>query len=105
MDARLESVGQLLTGPRLLEGHGSGRIRLPAVCRLLGVPIHHRLHLLAWVEQQNLWAAPPTDGPLQDAPLAGCIDLATLRAALQQALAGEGLPFENNLGEGVRHAA
>ncbi len=105
MDTRLESVGQLLTGPRLLAGHGSGLIRVPALARVLGVPLEDRLLLLAWIEATGLWVQAPTSGPLQDAPQAGCIDLAQLRAALQQALAGPGLPFENNLGEGVRHAA
>jgi hypothetical protein len=92
-DPRVESVGQLLTGPRLLAGHGEGLVRLTGVGRLLGVPLADRGLLLAWVEACNLWVEHPTDGPLVDHPRAGCIDLATLRQALKKALKAGPLPF------------
>ena len=93
IDSRVTSAHNLLTGPKLLAGEGVGLIRVTGVGRLLGVPLADRALLLAWIEACNLWVEHPTDGPLVDHPLAGCIDLATLRQALQQALAGPGLPF------------
>jgi hypothetical protein len=93
IDSRVASAEALLTGPKLLAGEGAGLVRLTGVGRLLGVPLADRGLLLAWVEACSLWVEHPTDGPLVDHPQAGCIDLATLRQALQQALAGPGLPF------------
>ena len=97
-DSRVQSAEQLLTGARLMAGHGEGLIRVPGICRLLGVPLADRGLLLAWVERLDLWVAPPFDGPLVDRPTAGCVDLARLRKALKKALASaEGLPFGNTL--------
>lgn len=98
LDPRVASAEQLLTGARLLAGHGSGLIRVDGVARLLGVSIWHRPQLLAWIESCSLWFLPPTTGPLADSPNSGCIDMDALREALQQALATPaGLPFPNNL--------
>ena len=41
-DSRVESAQALLTGARLLEGHGQGLVRVPGVGRLLGVSIWQR---------------------------------------------------------------
>ncbi len=93
IDPRVESVGQLLTGFRLLAGHGEGLVRVPTVARLLGVPLMDRGLLLAWIERLDLWHQHPTNGPLADAPDAGTIDLADLRQALKKALKAGPLPF------------
>jgi len=93
IDPRVESVGQLLTGPRLMAGHGEGLVRVPGVGRLLGVPLADRGLLLAWIERLDLWHQHPTNGPLVDAPEAGTIDLADLRQALKKALKAGPLPF------------
>ena len=92
-DTRVTSAQNLLTGPRLMAGHGEGLVRVPSIARLLGVPLVDRGLLLAWVEACNLWVEHPTDGPLVDHPRAGCIDLATLRQALKKALKAGPLPF------------
>ena len=98
LDPRVESAQALLTGRKLLAGHGGGLLRVPAVARLLGVPLAHRGELLAWIESCSLWFLPPTTGPLAANPNSGCIDCDALREALQQALASTGgLPFPNNL--------
>lgn len=97
-DPRVQSAEQLLTGARLLAGHGEGLVRVPGVGRLLGVSIWQRGQLLAWIEEQELWVEPPFAGPLVDRPQAGCIDLAKLRKALRKALASPaGLPFRHTL--------
>lgn len=97
-DSRVESAQALLTGRKLLAGHGGGLVRLPAVGRLLGVSIWNRPQLVAWIEAQGLWFVPPTTGPLADNPQAGTIDCNALREALQQGLAAPGgLPFAHNL--------
>ena len=97
-DSRVQSAEQLLTGARLLAGHGEGLVRVPGVGRLLGVSIWQRPELIAWIEAQGLWVEPPFDGPLVDRPQAGCIDLARLREALRKALASPaGLPFRHTL--------
>jgi hypothetical protein len=97
-DSRVKSAQALLTGPRLLAGHGSGLIRVDGVARLLGVSIWSRGLLVAWIEAQGLWFMPPTSGPLANNPNSGCIDLDALREALQQALASPaGLPFPHTL--------
>ena len=93
IDPRVESVGQLLTGPRLMAGHGEGLVRVPTVARLLGVPLVERGLLLAWIERLDLWHQHPTNGPLADAPDAGTIDLADLRQALKKTLKAGPLPF------------
>jgi hypothetical protein len=97
-DSRVESAQALLTGARLLAGHGEGLVRVPGVGRLLGVSIWQRPELVAWIEAQQLWVEPPTSAPLVDSPQAGCIDLANLRKALRKALASPaGLPFRHTL--------
>ncbi len=97
-DSRVESAQALLTGARLMAGHGEGLVRVPAIARLLGVPLADRGLLLAWIEEQGLWVDPPFDGPLVERPQAGCIDLARLRKALRKALAAPaGLPFRHTL--------
>lgn len=98
IDPRIASAQALLTGPRLLAGHGSGLIRVDGVARLLGVSIWQRPQLLAWIEAQGLWFVPPTSGPLANNPNSGCIDLAALREALRQALKDTPpLPFAHTL--------
>ena len=97
-DSRVQSAEQLLTGARLMAGHGEGLVRVPAIARLLGVPLADRGLLLAWIERLDLWVEHPTTGPLVDKPEAGCIDLAVLRKALRKALAAPaGLPFRHTL--------
>jgi hypothetical protein len=97
-DSRVESAQALLTGARLLAGHGDGLVRVPGVGRLLGVSIWQRAELVAWIEAQGLWVEPPFAGPLVERPQAGCIDLANLRKALKKALASPaGLPFRHTL--------
>ena len=97
-DSRVQSAELLLTGARLLAGHGEGLVRPPAVGRLLGVSIWQRPELIAWIEAQQLWVEPPFAGPLVDRPQAGCIDLSRLRKALRKALASPaGLPFRHTL--------
>jgi hypothetical protein len=97
-DSRVESAQALLTGARLLAGHGEGLVRVPGVGRLLGVSIWQRHELVAWIEAQGLWVEPPFAGPLVERPQAGCIDLARLRSALRKALASPaGLPFRHTL--------
>ena len=97
-DSRVESAQALLTGARLLAGHGQGLVRVPGVGRLLGVSIWQRAELVAWIEAQQLWVEPPFAGPLVDRPQAGCIDLSKLRKALRNALASPaGLPFRHTL--------
>ena len=93
VDPRIESVGQLLTARRLLDGHGAGLIRPHSIARLLGVGLQERELLLAWIVALDLWHEPPYHGPLADAPEAGTVDVDRLRVALQQAIAGPGLPF------------
>ena len=93
IDPRVASAQKLLTGPRLMAGHGEGLVRLTGVGRLLGVPLADRALLLAWIERLDLWHQHPTKGPLVDAPEAGTINLATLRQALRQALKAGPLPF------------
>ena len=97
LDPRVTLAQSLLTGARLLEGHGQGLVRVDAVGRLLGVSIWDRGLLLAWIEAQDLWVEPPFSGPLVDRPQAGCIDLASLRKALRKALKAGPLPFGNTL--------
>ena len=92
-DSRIVSAQSLLTARRLMEGHGSGLVRVPAVSRILGVPLMHRGRLLDWVNLHGLWVQPPTSGPLALAPLAGCIDLDRLRDAIERDMARGGLPF------------
>jgi hypothetical protein len=88
----------LLTGARLLEGHGQGLIRPPAIARILGCSIWERPALIAWIEAQQLWHEPPFAGPLADRPLSGTIDLGALRKALKKGLASPaGLPFRHTL--------
>ena len=97
-DSRVESAQALLTGARLLEGHGQGLVRVPGVGRLLGVSIWQRAELVAWIEAQQLWHDPPFAGPLVDRPNAGTIDLARLRKAIKRALASPaGLPSRHTL--------
>ena len=97
-DSRVESAQALLTGARLLAGHGQGLVRVDAIGRLLGVSIWQRPELIAWIEAQQLWVEPPFAGPLVERPQAGCIDLANLRKALRKALASPaGLPFRHTL--------
>ena len=97
-DSRVESAQALLTGARLLAGHGQGLVRVDAIGRLLGVSIWQRPELIAWIEAQQLWVEPPFAGPLVDRPQAGCIDLSRLRKALRKALASPaGLPFRHTL--------
>ena len=97
-DSRVESAQALLTGARLLAGHGQGLVRVDAIGRLLGVSIWQRAELVAWIEAQQLWVEPPFDGPLVDRPQTGCIDLARLRKTLKKALASPaGLPFRHTL--------
>jgi hypothetical protein len=97
VDPRVQSAELLLTGARLMAGHGEGLVRVPGVARLLGVSIWDRGLLLAWIEAQDLWVEPPFAGPLVDKPQAGCIDLANLRKALKKALKAGPLPFGNTL--------
>ena len=97
-DPRVQSAEQLLTGARLLAGHGQGLVRVDAIGRLLGVSIWQRPELIAWIEAQQLWVEPPFAGPLVDRPQAGTVDLARLRSALRKALASPaGLPFRHTL--------
>jgi hypothetical protein len=98
IDPRVQSAELLLTGARLMAGHGEGLVRVPAIARLLGVPLADRGLLLAWIERLDLWVEHPTTGPLIDRPQAGCIDLATLRKALKKCLAWgpAGLPFRTD---------
>jgi hypothetical protein len=97
VDSRVQSAELLLTGARLMAGHGDGLVRVPAVARLLGVPLADRGLLLAWIECLDLWVEHPTTGPLVDKPQAGCIDLANLRKALKKGLKNGPLPFGNTL--------
>jgi hypothetical protein len=98
LDPRVTVAQSLLTGARLLDGHGQGLVRVDAVGRLLGVSIWQRPELVAWIEACNLWHEPPFAGPLADRPLSGTIDLGRLRTALLQALASPaGLPFKHTL--------
>jgi hypothetical protein len=97
LDPRVTLAQSLLTGARLLEGHGQGLVRVDAVGRLLGVSIWDRGLLLAWIEAQDLWVEPPFSGPLVDRPHAGCIDLANLRKALRKGLKAGPLPFRHTL--------
>ena len=97
IDSRVQSVESLLTGARLMAGHGEGLVRLPGVARLLGVSIWDRGLLLAWIEAQDLWVEPPFSGPLVDRPHAGCIDFGNLRKALKKALKNGSLPFAHTL--------
>jgi hypothetical protein len=98
LDPRVTLAQSLLTGARLLEGHGQGLVRLDAVGRLVGCSIWQRPELVAWIEAQQLWHEPPFAGPLADRPLSGTIDLGRLRTALLQALASPaGLPFKHTL--------
>jgi hypothetical protein len=98
LDPRVTLAQSLLTGARLLAGHGQGLVRLDAVGRLLGVSIWQRPELVAWIEAQQLWHEPPFAGPLADRPLSGTIDLGRLRTVLLQALASPaGLPFRHTL--------
>ena len=98
LDPRVTLAQSLLTGARLLAGHGQGLVRLDAVGRLLGVSIWQRPELVAWIEAQQLWHEPPFAGPLADRPLSGTIDLAVLRKALKRCLASPaGLPFRHTL--------
>ena len=103
-DSRITSAQSLLTARRLMEGHGSGLVRVPAVARILGVPLAQRAHLLAWIERSELWVQPPTSGPLALAPLAGCIDLDRLRDAIERDMARGGLPFTADHLKGVSSA-
>ena len=97
-DSRVQSAELLLTGARLMAGHGEGLVRVPGVGRLLGCSIWQRAELVAWIEAQQLWHEPPFAGPLVDRPQAGCIDLSRLRKALRKALASPaGLPFRHTL--------
>ena len=57
-DPRVQSAEQLLTGARLLAGHGQGLVRVDAIGRLLGVSIWQRPELIAWIEAQQLWVEP-----------------------------------------------
>jgi hypothetical protein len=98
IDPRVTLAQSLLTGARLLAGHGQGLVRLDAVGRLLGVSIWQRPELLTWINQQQLWHEPPFAGPLADRPLSGTIDLGALRKALKKGLASPaGLPFRHTL--------
>ena len=94
MDARIASASALLTGAKLLDGAGDGIIRPPAIVRLLGVPLDHRGAMLQWLEKRKLYIKPPTKGPLVHQPLAGAVDLSTLRSALLSDLQLGPLPFE-----------
>jgi hypothetical protein len=97
-DPRVKLAQSMLTGTRLLEGHGQGLVRPPAVARLLGCSIWQRPELVAWIESCNLWHEPPFPGPLANRPDAGTIDLGRLRSALRKALASPaGLPFRHTL--------
>ena len=97
-DSRVESAQALLTGARLLAGHGQGLVRVDAIGRLLGVSIWQRAELVAWIEAEQLWVEPPFAGPLVDRPNAGTIDLGRLRKSLKKGLASPaGLPFRHTL--------
>jgi hypothetical protein len=93
VDPRVQSAHALLTGRKLLAGHGNGLLRLPAVARLLGVPLSSRGQLLAWIEARGLWFVPPTSGPLSENPQAGTIDCDALREALKRQLKKGPMPF------------
>ena len=98
IDPRVQSAESLLTGQRLLEGHGSGLIRPHDIARLVGCSIWNRIDLLDWIEAKQLWHEAPYAGPLVDRPEAGTIDIARLRKALRKGLAStEGLPFPHTL--------
>lgn len=92
-DARVRSVSALLTGPRLLAGEGEGVLRLPAICRILGTPLHHRGALIAWLKDRGLITDPDYIGPLELRPLAGTVEVAALRSALLEAIKAGPLPF------------
>lgn len=96
-DSRVQSAEAMLTGPRLLAGHGTGLIRPHDIARLLGCSIWERQSLIDWINAEQLWHEPPFAGPLAERPLAGTVDIADLRAALVRGLAEGDLPFTHNL--------
>lgn len=84
----------MLTAETLLAGDGAGvLLRLPAVARLLGVPLLERADLLRWLVAQGLLEDHTYAGPLADKPQALTIDAEQLAAAIRTALNGPGLPF------------
>lgn len=92
-DARITSVHGLLNGRRLLAGDGAGVLRVPAIARILGIPLAERGALIAWLNDRGLITAPDYTGPLQDHPTAGTVEVEALRRELLAAMAGDGLPF------------
>jgi len=88
------SPARLLTPRRFWAGEGHGLTRSARIASIVGVPWNQRVALNQWLTDQGLFVDPPTLGPWTDKPLAGCVDWDRLRTALQQAIAGPGLPFD-----------
>lgn len=84
---------ELLTGPRIMAGHGSGPIRCCHLAERLGVDLYKRTVFYGWLESEGLFLAPINPFWHLD-PLAGCVDIEAIRQRLKKAIAkGERLPF------------
>ena len=104
MDPRLWSLEQLLTGPKLIQGMGEGPCRGHNCARIIGVPLEQKPAFYDWIAANDLWIEPPYPF-LHERPLAGCIDLGSLRQRLREAIrTRERLPFHSIHVQELNHA-